>query len=342
MPRLKRSDCSKSGWTRKKKGKGFVFLDCAGNPLTDPADIERCTNLVIPPAWQDVWIAPYANGHIQAIGVDARGRKQYRYHDAWRTRRDAEKFSHMIEFGHALPELRQKLSLDLSGDELSRDRVLACAVRLLDLGFFRIGGEDYAEENGTYGLATMRKEHVTIDPSQHLVVFDFVAKHGKQRVQSIVDPEVFTVVAELKKRRSGGPELLAYRNGKTWTDVKSTDINAYVKNLTGKPFSAKNFRTWNATVLASVGLAVSTEMAKASETARKRAVTRTIKEVSDYLGNTPAVARSSYIDPRVVDRFRNGETIGDVLDRIGVDTPAGHPATQGAIEEAVLELLESA
>ncbi len=342
MPRLKRSDCSQAGWTRKKRGKTFIYLDCAGNRISDEADLDRVTGLVIPPAWQDVWICPYPNGHIQAVGVDAKGRKQYRYHDAWRTRRDAEKFDHMIEFGRSLPALRTTLALDLSGEELSRTRVLACAVRLLDLGFFRIGGEDYAEENGTYGLATMRKEHVSLDPGASLVVFDYTAKHGKHRVQSIVDPEVFEVLATLKKRRGGNGELLAFRQDKQWLDVKSADINAYVKNMTGKTFSAKDFRTWNATVLASVALGISAEMARASETARKRAITRAIKEVSEYLGNTPAVARSSYIDPRVIDRFRAGETINDALDRIGVDTPPGHPATQGPMEEAVLRLLESA
>ena len=327
------------GYTRKKRGKGFAYLDAEGHPL-GPEDLARAKALVIPPAWTDVWISSHPNGHIQATGRDAKGRLQYRYHDDWRVRQDQVKFVHMIKFGQALADMRTKLATDLGGSELSRERVLACAVRLLDLGFFRIGGEDYAEANGTYGLATMRKEHVKLDAKYLEVVFDYTAKHSKQRVQSIVDPEAFEVISELKRRRGGGVELLAFKREKKWVDVKSTDINAYVCNLTGDHFTAKDFRTWNATVLMAVGLAVSDGVQKQSETAKKRAVTRVVKEVSDYLGNTPAVARSSYIDPRVIDRFNHGQTIRESLDRLGVDTPPGHPATQGAIEKAVLELLK--
>lgn len=339
MPKLRQVDCSSNGWTRRKAGRGFYYLDDCGNRLTDEVHLERIRRLAIPPAWTDVWICPHPYGHIQATGYDTKGRRQYRYHDVWRSRKDQEKFDHMIEFGHALPELRNRIALDLSSEDMSERRVLACAVRLLDLGFFRIGGEDYAEENSTYGLATMKKRHVTLEPESMTVTFDYTAKASKHRVQAIVDPEVYVVVEALKKRTSGGNELLAYKAGRAWRDVKSQQINHYVQDMTGSHFTAKDFRTWNATVLMSVALAVADPVALQSEAARKRAISRAVTEVSDYLGNTPAVARSSYIDPRVIDCFANGETIVDSLDRLGVDCADGHPATQGAVEAAVLDLL---
>jgi DNA topoisomerase I len=335
--RLRRVTNKDPGYARKKRGKGFSYHDIDGTRLTDTNELTRIASLVLPPAWSDVWICRHANGHIQATGYDAKGRLQYRYHDAWRTRRDQEKFDHMKLFGKALPALREQIVLDLEGTDLSKDRVLACAVRLLDLGFFRIGGEGYAEENETYGLATMRKKHVSLHEHSE-IVFDYTAKSGKHRVQAIVDPDVYDVVSLLKKRKAGGLELLAYKSGRTWVDVKSPDINNYVKRITGDTFSAKDFRTWNATVLAAVALAVSEESAK-TENARTRAITRAVQEVSHYLGNTPAVARGSYIDPHVIDKYRHGQTIAHALDRLGVDTPPGHPATQGAIERAVLKLL---
>jgi len=337
VPRLRRVNCSSIGYTRKRRGKGFHYFDANGQRITDPDVIARIDTLAIPPAWQDVWICPLANGHIQATGVDARGRRQYRYHDSWRIHRDREKFDHMLAFARALPCIRGKCAEALERDELDRDRALACAVRLLDVGFFRIGSEDYAEENQTYGLATMQKHHVTI--SGDTVTFEYVAKAGKQRIQSVVDPAVTEVVRVLKRRRGGGPELLAYRTPSgQWADVKSADINAWIKEQSGGEFSAKDFRTWNATVLAAVALAVSTQAS--SPTAKKRAITRAVKEVSHYLGNTPAVCRGSYVDPRVVDRYREGRTIGESLGMLGADDEPGRLPTQGAIEEAVIDLLD--
>ncbi|MDQ3915512.1 MAG: DNA topoisomerase IB [Actinomycetota bacterium] len=306
--------------------------------IRDPETLSRIRNLVIPPAWKDVWICPLPNGHIQAIGSDAAGRKQYLYHEDWRKRRDAEKFEHMLEFAAALPAMRDRCSSDLAIDGYPRARVLACAVRLLDRGFFRIGTEDYAEQNQTYGLATMQKRHVTVDG--RIITFDYPAKSGQRRVQSLVDPEVLDVVRGLKSRRSGGPELLAYKDDRRWIDVKSSDINQYVKDITGGDFSAKDFRTWNATVLAAVALAVSGEAAK-SRTARKRALSRSVQEVAHYLGNTPAVCRTSYIDPRVFDRYRSGWTISGALEQLGEDQDFGEPAMQGPIEAAVLDLLRN-
>src|SRR3954452_9413901 len=196
MPRLRRVDCSSPGLTRRRAGRGFVYLDAAGNRVTDPDVIARIDGLAIPPAWQDVWICPLANGHIQATGVDARGRRQYRYHDVWRVHRDRDKFDHMLAFARALPCIRAKCAEALERDELDRDRALACAVRLLDVGFFRIGSGGYAGENQTYGLATIQKRHVTI--TGDTVTFEYVAKSGKERIQSVVPPAVTEVVRVLK------------------------------------------------------------------------------------------------------------------------------------------------
>ena len=306
MPRLRRVDAAAPGLARRRAGRGFAYFDEAGRRVTDSDVVDRIRALAIPPAWTDVWICPYADGHIQAMGTDAAGRRQYRYHDAWRTRRDAQKFDHMLRFARVLPRLRKRIAADLtSTDELTYERVLACAARLLDLGFFRIGTEGYAETNQTYGLATMRKEHVRVSGDK--VRFDYVAKSGKRRLQSVVDPEVAAVVRALKRRRGGGQELLAYRRDGAWYDVRSADVNAYLKAVTGEEITAKDFRTWNATVLAAVALAVSEEAR--SEAARKRAIARAMCEVSHYLGNTPAVCRASYVDPRVVECFREGRTV---------------------------------
>jgi DNA topoisomerase I len=335
MTRLKKVDCSGPGIRRRRRGKGFEYLDDDGRRITAPSVLDRIRELAIPPAWEEVWICPYPMGHIQATGTDAAGRKQYRYHDRWRERRDAQKFEEMIDFARALPLLRERVKDDLKRDGLPRDKVLACAMRLLDRGFFRIGSENYAEENDTYGIATMRKRHVQVVGDQ--VTFDYEAKGGQRRVQSIGDPEVAEIAGLLKKRRGGGEELLAYKAGRRWVDVRSADINAYLKEATGGDFSAKDFRTWSGTVLAAVALAVA-GMASTSKSARTRAKSRAVKEVSRYLGNTPAVCRASYIDPRVFDRFDGGLTIGGVLPELGEDT-AAWPDVQRAVEEAVLDLI---
>jgi DNA topoisomerase I len=336
MARLRRVDCSGPGIDRRRRGRGFEYLE-DGERVEDPEVLERIRELVIPPGWHDVWICPYPMGHIQAVGTDAAGRRQYLYHRLWRERRDQEKFDEMIRFARALPRVRKVAARDLAQKKITRERVLAGAVRLLDRGFFRIGTEDYAEQNQTYGLATMEKRHVTLE-EDGVLRFDYVAKGGKRRIQSIVDPQVYELVGALKRRRSG-PELLAYKNGKGWVDVRSDDINDYIKEITGEGFSAKDFRTWNATVIAAVALAVSGRAAE-TKTARKRAITRAIKEVAHYLGNTPAVCRASYIDPRVFDRYQDGFTIGGALDRLGEGVDLGQPSFQGPVEEAVLDLLE--
>ena len=338
MARLRRADVAGPGITRRRRGRGWEYTDENGERIEDLETLERIRELAIPPAWRDVWICPYPNGHIQAIGLDAAGRKQYRYHQRWRERRDQIKFDKMTEFARALPALREAAAADVRKKGFPRERVLACAVRLLDRGFFRIGGEEYAEENESYGLATMQKRHVRLDEG-YWITFDYTAKSGKHQIRSVVDPPVYDLVGALKRRRSGGPELLAYQADGSWFDVKSADINAYIKEATGGDFTAKDFRTWSGTVLAAIGLAVSGHAAR-SKTARKRAITRTIGEVAHHLGNTPAVARASYIDPRVFDRYCSGVTIGNALVELGNVDELGEPAFQGAVEEAVLDLLE--
>ncbi|MFL5826603.1 MAG: DNA topoisomerase IB [Thermoleophilaceae bacterium] len=337
MARLRRSDCSGPGISRRRRGRGFAFYDEDGEKIDDPEVLERIDELRIPPAWKNVWICPYPMGHLQATGLDARGRKQYLYHPKWRERRDQQKFDDMIAFAHALPKMRERVDADLARRGTDRERVLAAAIRLLELGFFRVGGEDYAVENETFGLATMKKSHVTLG-RQGAITFDYPAKSGQRQVRSIVAPEVFDIVKQLKQRRGGSDELLAYRDRRRWVDVKSSDINAYLKEATGGDFSAKDFRTWNATVLAAVALAVSPN-ASASKTSRKRAITRAVKEVAVYLGNTPAVCRASYIDPRVFDRFQAGYTISGVIAELGEQNDLERSALHGNVEEAVLDLL---
>jgi DNA topoisomerase IB len=338
--RLRRSDTGGPGIRRKRAGRGFSYVDAEGTRVDDPDVLARIHGLGIPPAWKDVWICPYPGGHIQATGVDARGRKQYLYHRRWRERRDQEKFDDMLRFAHALPRLRERVDRDLApadDADMGRERVLATAVRLLDRGFFRIGTEDYALENDTYGLATMRREHVSVDGA--MVHFDYVGKAGRRHLQHVVDPEVASVVRRLKRRRSKGIELLAYKRDGRWRDVRSQDVNAYIQEVTGEDFSAKDFRTWGATVLCAVGLAVAVA-ARPTQTARKRVVVRAIKEVAHHLGNTPAVARASYVDPRVIDRFMDGLTIAPVLEGLAADPD--DTAIQGDVEGAVLDLIEEA
>lgn len=334
--RLRRADCAGPGIRRVRHGRGFRYVDSTGSRVKDAEILARIDALVIPPAWTEVWICPFPNGHIQATGTDAAGRRQYRYHDDWRRARDREKHERMLDFAQHLPATRQRLATDLNGRGLTRRRVLAAAVRLLDLGFFRIGGEEYAETNGSFGLATIRNEHVSI--SRGVITFDYIAKGGQHRVQSIAEPELCRIVAAMKRGRGEAEELLGYRDRAGWHDIRSHDVNEYLAEVTGQDFTAKDFRTWHATVLCAVALAVSTDV-PASESARKRAVSRAVKETAHYLGNTAAVCRSSYIDPRVIDAYNDGFTIRADLDRIGTDSAEGELATQGPIETAVLNLL---
>lgn len=347
MPRLRRSDCATPGIIRRRRGRGFEYLDLDGRHIQDPEALERIAALAIPPAWRQVWICMDPLGHLQATGLDAAGRKQYLYHEHWRDHRDRQKFESMLDFGHALPRLRRRVRRDLvpaaerrsgrlTAAELTAPVVLACSLRLLDLGFFRIGSEDYAERNESYGLTTMLRRHVTIAEGE--IVFDFSAKSGQRRIQAIADDEVMQVLAALKHRRSG-TQLLAYHDrGKRWIEVHAAEVNGYIKRHAGGEFTAKDFRTWNATVLAAVALAGQGRPARRAQ--RERKVRGAIETVASYLGNTPAVCRASYVDPRVIDRYHAGVTIAATLDTLPADGPdLARPRTRKRIERAVLDLL---
>ena len=336
MPRLRRVDCSAPGIRRIRRGRGFSYEDSDGDKVTDPDAIERIAGLAIPPAWTEVWICPDPRGHLQATGFDDAGRKQYLYHDHWRAHRDRLKFERMLEFATRLPRMRERLAEDLSLRGLQERRVLACTAKLLDLGLFRVGGERYAAENESFGLATMRRSHVELDNGR--AVFDFPAKGTKRQVQEIADASVLPTIRALLRRNGGGPELFAYRVGREWRDVESEAINDYLKELTGDEFSAKDFRTWNATVLAAVAVATASNGEKTKST-RRRIANEATKKVAEYLNNTPAVCRSAYIDPRVFDRFDSGETIRPALERIGANGEPEGFADREKIERAVRRLI---
>jgi DNA topoisomerase IB len=335
--RLRRSDCSEPGLHRRRRGRGFSYVDDQGNPVRNRDLLERVRGLAIPPAWQDVWICRDPLGHLQATGIDAAGRKQYLYHASWREHRDREKFERMAGFGARLAKLRRDTAKELEGKELSHGRVLACAVRLLDVGMFRIGSEQYAADDGGIGLATIRRDHVSVRDGA--VVFAYPAKGGVRRAQVIDDPPCMAVVEALRRRRGGPAELLAYRERRRWWPLRSDEINEYLKAHLGSDFSAKDFRTWNATVMAAVSLATDGLQAR-SKSARKRACDRAVKAVAELLGNTPAVARRSYIDPRVFDRYLSGWTIAGELERIPRLDPSDNKV-RARIERALLDLLAS-
>ena len=335
--RLRTSDPKKPGLRRIRHGRGFRYTDADGSAVRDPVQLERIRALVIPPAWTDVWICPWAGGHIQALGTDAAGRRQYLYHPQFRAQQDAAKHEHVLDLATRLPDLRTRIEADLQQRGLTRERVLSCAVRLLDLGFFRIGSDAYARDNGSYGLTTLLREHVT--SRRGALEFDFPAKSGKQRVQALTDEATCRAVSALRRRRSGGDRLLAYWQQGAWHEVHGQELNDHLKELTGLEVSAKDFRTWHATVLAAVGLAVSEQMAGQAPSLRKRAEARAVREVADYLGNTPAVCRASYINPRLFELYEDGHTISAALPALGSDARSGLPGTQGQVEKAVRDLL---
>ncbi len=339
MPRLKRANCAGPGIRRVGRGRGFSYHEEDGTRIEDAETLERIRELAIPPAWKEVWICPQPNGHIQATGVDDAGRKQYLYHQQWRQSRDREKFDEMIGFAEALPRLRKRVTKDLELRGFGPERVLAGAVRLLDLGFFRVGSEQYTAENETFGLSTLRKRHVRFENGA--TVFDYKAKGSKRHVQELRDPDIAKLLRGLTGRKGGGRDLLAFKRGREWVDVKADDINDYLKETAGGDFSAKDFRTWNATVLAAVGLASrSAENPPKTAAARKRMANEVVKDVAVFLSNTPAVCRASYIDPRVFDRFDSGTLLRTSLARVIKGTGPHEFADREEIERAVLKLLD--
>jgi DNA topoisomerase I len=342
MTRLRRSDCSGPGITRRRRGRGFSYILPDGKTLANEETLNRIRALAVPPAWSEVWICPWPNGHIQAVGTDAAGRRQYRYHDQWRLNRDRDKFDRTVSFAVALPKLRAQVDRDLAKSGLERTRVLAAIVRLLDVGLFRIGGEEYADENETFGVASLRKEHVKVRDG--VMVFTYQAKGSIERVVEIRDDPVSDVVAALRRRRTGGSNLFAYKQGRRWVGVHAHDVNDYIKDVAGSEFSAKDFRTWSGTVLAAAALAENEP--DPDPRTRRRAVTESVAKVAEHLGNTPAVSRSSYIDPRVVDRFEEGETIGAFLEHPPslekLDNRLRHGSrAYRTVEEAVIELVDA-
>lgn len=338
--RLRRWDPTGSAIQRRRRGRGFGYVDDGGAALSDEEALARIAALVIPPAWKDVRICPWPNGHLQAVGTDDAGRRQYLYHEAWRVQRDREKFARVREFGRELPKARARISEDLATRGLNRRRVLAAAARLLDIGFFRIGSEAYAQENGSHGLATVLRSHVTVR-RDGTVVFEYPAKSGQERMQAVADEDVVAVVRALMRRREPDETLLAYYEGKAWHEVRSPEVNEYLHEVCGDDASAKDFRTWHGTVLAAVALAtVSDDPGDLSRTARRRAEARAIKEVAEYLGNTPAVCRSAYVDPAIVEAFEQGRTVRPTLRRLGTDDVLVDENDRERVERAVLKLLD--
>jgi DNA topoisomerase-1 len=328
--RLRRSDPSRPGFTRLRSGRGFRYLDQHGSRL-DEVHVERIRALVIPPAWREVWICPWPNGHIQATGLDEAGRRQYRYHDQWRRDRDGQKFDRCLELAPALPDFRRTVAADLSDRGYRRERVLAVALRMLDHGVFRVGGDEYVEQHGTHGAATLLREHVCV--RKGLVVFDFPAKGNIDRAFALPDPLLAKAVNSLRHARSGTDRLLAYRERGTWRQVHAEDVNLRFKELVGEGYSVKDLRTWNATVLAAAELAASP--APGSARARHRVETAMFRAVAEHLGNTPAVAKKSYVDPRLLDRYAEG---ADLLAGLG-DVDLADPELRAKVERAVVEVL---
>ncbi|RMB61283.1 DNA topoisomerase IB [Tessaracoccus antarcticus] len=332
MARLRRTSPQMKGWTRRRAGRGFSYRDAEGLALAKD-EVARVKALAIPPAWNDVWICPAPNGHLQAVGTDAAGRRQYLYHPQWRTRRDRSKFQRVTEAAHNLPQARRRIEEDLAVDGMGLDRACATAVRLLDIGYFRIGNDAYTDANGSFGLTTLERQHVRRRGDS--VVFSFIGKSGISHTITVDDGPAVEALEVMRSRRThDSHRLLAHKEEGGWSDLSSSDVNAYLAGIFGGGFTAKDFRTWHATVIAAEVLALDDEPGD-TKVSRKRAIKQAVMEVSSYLGNTPTIARSSYIDPRVIDSYENGHTIRETARGV-YRSPQ---ARQRTLEQAVLELL---
>ncbi len=322
LTRLRRSSPHAPGWRRLRSGRGFRYVDDAGDSLpTD--DVQRVRGLVIPPAWTEVWICPDERGHLQAVGTDDAGRRQYLYHPVWREKQDAAKFDRVLTMARKLPRVRRKLIADLEQRDDDRRRTLAAGVRLVDLGCFRLGSDSYADLHGSHGLTTLERRHLRRVGGCY--EFRFVGKAGIEHEVRIDDPAVCGVIAEMTRSRRGSARFLAAKVAGRWQEIGADEVNSYIRELFGTEVTAKDFRTWHATVTCAVALAA--EPRAATGTGRARQVRAAVVEASELLGNTPTVARSSYIHPRVIELFEAGETLARV------------PATQDAADRAVLRLL---
>ncbi|KQQ10238.1 DNA topoisomerase IB [Rathayibacter sp. Leaf296] len=302
--RLRRTDSSSRGYTRVRAGSGFSYRDPKGVTVTDPELRARFDALGIPPAWKDVWIAPYPNGHIQAMGVDAAGRRQYIYHPTWREQKDRIKFDRALRLAESLPSARRAVTMDLRRDGYGRERALATAFRMLDTGSLRVGSERYAKEHGSIGLSTLLCSHATTHGDR--VALAFPGKSHQAWTSEILDHDLASVVRSLK-RRGPNARLLAWKDGREWRPLSAFEINDYVREKAGDDFTAKDFRTLHGTVAAALSLARTGP--KPTQRARNSAIAQAMRDASEVLGNTPTVARASYVDPRVLDHYRAGETI---------------------------------
>ena len=294
------------GITRRRSGRGFVYLSPRGKRLTDPARLAWIKSLAIPPAWTDVWICTSRKGHLQATGRDARGRKQYRYHPDWRGQRDDAKYERTIAFGAALPRIRRRVARDLRRRGLPRERVLAAVVRLLEKTGARVGNEEYARDNKSFGLTTLLDRHARVGTRR--IRFRFRGKGNKPAEMEISDARLARIVSRCQDLP--GQELFAYLDeaGEV-RSVGSADLNEYLREISGHDFTAKDFRTWAGTIQAARALAKGER--PATPAARKRAVVRAIEEVSTWLGNTPTVSRKAYVHPGVIDAYLHGEVLDD-------------------------------
>jgi DNA topoisomerase-1 len=304
MVRLRRSDSTRPGYKRVRTGTGFSYRDPFGGPVADAEMRARIEKLAIPPAWTDVWISPYPNGHIQATGIDSAGRRQYIYHPTWREQKDRIKFDRALKLAESLPTARRFVTMDLRDPEPSKQRALATAFRMLDTGSLRVGSERYAEANGSHGLTTLLCSHAKV--SGNTVRLNFPAKSGQEWESEITDPDLASVVRSLK-RRGANARLLAYRDGKRWRTIDAADVNAYVRERTGGEFTAKDFRTLHGTIAAAISLA--RHGPEKTKSGRTRALAQAMRDAADVLGNTPTIAKTSYVDPRVVDEYIHGRTI---------------------------------
>lgn len=323
---------SSAGLRRRRCGRGFTYLTTDGRRLDDEETLARISSLAIPPAWREVWICPHPNGHIQAVGTDDAGRRQYRYHDQWRQERDEEKHDRVLTMAKRLPEWRAEVQGDLTSRGLGYRRVVAAALRMLDLGIFRTGGEEYASEHGTRGVATLLRQHTSVRGDESK--FEYPAKGGAHRAVALHDAALAKTVRALLRADTGDERLLCYRAGKQWKRLHADDVNARFKELAGADCSAKDLRTWTATVLAATAFAAVGP--PKSATAASRRERKVIREVAEALGNTPAVCRSSYVDPRVIGAFREGRTISAALaraDRLSDDE------ARAALERATIRLV---
>jgi DNA topoisomerase I len=335
--RLRRSNPDRAGISRRRRGSGFSYLDADGNVITDREVVERLRALAVPPAWRDVWICPYPNGHIQAVGTDEAGRRQYLYHDEWRIARDTDKHDRVRRLARRLEDFRTAVDKDLCAEGLGRNRVLAVALRMLDHGVFRTGNTEYAEEYGSRGAATLLRRDVSVHKG--LLVFDFTAKGGIHRTIELTDEPLGAAVSALKRSRHDSPLLLVHHETDGWHEIDAGLINERFQELVGAGYTVKDLRTWNATVHAAVAL--SHTEPPTTKRAAKASVKAMLAEVSDHLGNTPTVARNSYVDPRVIDQFERGRTIERAIRRAGSDD-LGRPDVRAALERSVVRLLSDA